>query len=821
MTSTTLLERTPEAGSKARGAPARRAIVRWAWRLFCREWRQQLMVLVLLAAAVAATVVGAAIGTNTPAPGNAIFGNANTIVSMPGTEPHLDADIGALRDHFGVVDVVKNQTLATGSANSVGLRSQNPRSRFGQPTLSLLTGRFPKGLHQVALTPPLATLYDVGIGGVWHQDGDARLVVGLVENPNNLLDEFALVAPGQITSPSEVTVLFDSTPASEAEFRFPEGVTPLPTPPHSTGFSPAVIAVVFSILGMIFIGLIARAGFAVMAQRRLRALGLLSSLGATDRHVRLVMMANGAVVGVVGTLLGAALGLAAWFIYAPHLQASAGHAINAFNLPWWVIGLSIVLAVFTAIRAARRPARAVARTPVVAALSGRPAPTPRGRRTALPGVLFLGSGAYLLIYAGGWGASSRGDILRLIGGLLGAIVGGLLLAPLSISALAGLGARTPIAIRLALRDLNRYRARSGPALCAITFAVLAATLICVLSGARYADAIDYFGPNLPSNQLIVYTPGNGPGCCDTPEPSHEATSKLPAQARAIERAIQSRNELTLQLASGPLIQTTDGGTGVGQPYVATPALLRHYGIAYNTISSTALLITSRVGLAGSPALALPFGSSLPPPCPAKTCVKDPRIQTLTSLPTDTSEPNLLITPYALKRFALKVRPAGWLIETPHPLTAAQINTARQMASAAGMVIETKNGDPSLAELRTWATAAGILLALGVLATTVGLIRSEAVRDLRTLTAAGAPSGTRRGITAATAGALGILGALSGVAVAYVISATYFRSQLGERLGHAPVVDLTLILLGLPLVASCGGWLLAGREPANIGRQPLD
>jgi putative ABC transport system permease protein len=197
------------------------------------------------------------------------------------------------------------------------------------------------------------------------------------------------------------------------------------------------------------------------------------------------------------------------------------------------------------------------------------------------------------------------------------------------------------------------------------------------------------------------------------------------------------------------------------------------------------------------------------------------IQTLTSLPTDTSDPNLLITLYALRRFALKVSPAGWLIATSHPLSAAQINTARQMASADGMAIETKNGDPSLVELRFWATAAGILLALGVLATTVGLIRSEAGRDLRTLTAVGAPSSTRRRITAATAGALGILGAFGGVGVAYIVSVAYFRSQLQARVGHVPVVDLVLILVGLPLTASLGGWLLAGREPANIGRQSIE
>jgi putative ABC transport system permease protein len=818
---TSLLERAADVGPVDGGLPARRAMVRWAWRLFCREWRQQLVVLALLALAVAATTLGAAVGTNTPAPGNAIFGSANTIVSLPGPEAHLSADVAAIRDHFGAVDVVEHQRLSTGSADPVELRSQNPHGPFGRPTLSLVGGHFPHGGHQIALTRQVATLYNLRIGGVWYQSGSARVVVGLVENPNNLLDQFALVAPGQITAPSEVTILFDATRSTEAGFAFPKGVSPLPLPPTSTGFSPSVVALLFSIFGLIFIGLIARAGFAVMAQRRLRALGLLSSLGATDRHVRSVMMWNGAVVGVVGTALGAAAGLAAWFAYVPRLQTSAGHAIDPFNLPWWVIGVSMALAEFTAVRAARKPARSVARLSIVAALSGRPAPLPPGRRTALPGVFLLGGGAYLLGNAGGWGAQSRGDILRLLGGLLAAIVGGLFLAPLSLGLLARLGRRMPIAVRLALRDLHRYRARSGPALSAITFAVLVATLTCVLAGARYADAVDYFGPNLPSNQLIVYTPGNGPGCCDRPDFSTQQAGVLQARAHAIARAIESRDVLGLEAASGPLIQTTDGGTGVGQPYVATPALLRRYGIRSNQLRPNALLVTSRVGLAGAPALALPFGSALPPPCPPTSCVEDPTVQTLTALPTYSSDPNLLITPYAVRRFTLTVSPAGWLIQTPHGLTAAQINTARQLASADGMVIETKNDDPSLAALRSWATAAGILLALGVLAATVGLIRSEAAGELRTLTATGAPRCTRRSITATTAGMLGFLGAICGVAVAYVVTVAYFRSQLEQRVGHVPVVDLALILVGLPLIASLAGWLLAGGEPADLGRQPIE
>jgi putative ABC transport system permease protein len=49
------------AGADGGGAPARRAVIRWAWRLFRREWRQQLLVLSLITAAVAGTVLGAAV----------------------------------------------------------------------------------------------------------------------------------------------------------------------------------------------------------------------------------------------------------------------------------------------------------------------------------------------------------------------------------------------------------------------------------------------------------------------------------------------------------------------------------------------------------------------------------------------------------------------------------------------------------------------------------------------------------------------------------------------------------------------------------------
>ncbi len=190
------------------------------------------------------------------------------------------------------------------------------------------------------------------------------------------------------------------------------------------------------------------------------------------------------------------------------------------------------------------------------------------------------------------------------------------------------------------------------------------------------------------------------------------------------------------------------------------------------------------------------------------------------LPTYTSAPDTLITMHALQEFGLTSVPAGWFIQTRSPLTTAEINSAQRTAGAAGVTIETRKKQTSNASLRDGATAVGILVALGVLAMTVGLIRSETANDLRTLAATGATSTTRRTITGATAGALAVLGALLGTGGAYLALIAWHRSDL-HPLTQVPYLDLAIILVGLPLLAIAAGWLLAGREPSSIAHQPLE
>ena len=80
---TAVLERRSRAVASNGGVPARRAVIRWAWRLLRREWRQQLLILALITVAVAATFLGSAVATTTPPPAGAGFGAATDMATFP------------------------------------------------------------------------------------------------------------------------------------------------------------------------------------------------------------------------------------------------------------------------------------------------------------------------------------------------------------------------------------------------------------------------------------------------------------------------------------------------------------------------------------------------------------------------------------------------------------------------------------------------------------------------------------------------------------------------------------------------------------------
>jgi putative ABC transport system permease protein len=807
-----------------------------------RQWRQQLLVLCLIAFAVAATTVGVGVSSNTPLSSYVGFGTAKDLATFQGTSVRETATIASWHERFGPIDVIENQTVTIpGTVNTFDLRAQNPRGPYGAVLLALVAGRYPSNAKEVALTSGVATQYGAKVGDTWTEQGVARRVVGIVENPENLLDAFALVTPGQVTSPTQVTVLFDAKGASRKSLGA-NVITPSSVA-QSNVLNPETISIVLVTMVMLLIALVAVAGFTVLAQRRLRSIGMLASLGATDKDIGLVVRANGLMVGFFGALVGVVVGLAAWLTYRPTLESSAHHVVGTFHLPWDVIVVAVVLAIAAAYFAASRPARAVARISTVAALSGRPAPPRKLRRSAVPGIVVVIAAFFLLGAAGASGGNGSG-VPELVLGFVALTVAVVLSAPFMLSFLDRVSRRAPLAVRMALRDLARYRARSGSALGAISVSVMIAMVVIVASAARFGNMLDYAGPNLSPTQLIVYTsngeygPG-GPGNAEAGNGASSATIRsMAASAKSIAEALGSHQIVTLESTSATLQHAASGRSYSGPLYVATPQLLRDFGVKRSSLESTAEILSMRPGFASISKMQIVYGNyfsdqgkgatgsgpSSAWPCPKSDCLANPTMQEVAALPAGTSAPNTVITEYAVHKLGLDPLVAGWLIETPHPLSAAQLTGARATAAAAGLSIESKSSIPTSATIIDWATVVAVLLALGILAMSIGLIRSETAGDLRVLAATGASSYSRRNLAAATAGALALAAAVVGTAGAYLAMIAFSRNNNLDglsSLASVPVANLLMILLAMPAVAALVGWLGAGREPEGMSHQPIE
>ena len=677
--------------------------------------------------------------------------------------------------------------------------------------------------------------------------------MGTVENPQSLLDEFALVVPGTgaIPDPGRRS---SSTPEQRRADSLGSDVTTPAWSPTRNVLNPETMVLTLATLGMLLIALVSVGGFTVLAQRRLRAIGMVEAMGATDKNIRLVLRANGVFVGVDRRArpdsCSAWPGLAGLPAPSrverppPHRRVRAalgrhrtrpgpgraGHVLRlgpsrphhrqgARSSPPWPAGRRLPSS------CAARPSPASSCWSSPSSSSACPGQrTTAGQRPPL----------VLGFVAAHRRASSSCRALALA--LLAEWVArphrraDWPCATWLVSGPSGFRAvRHQLGILIAVAHLCRRRRplQQRPRLRRAEPGLESAHRVHAERALRIgAD------PALETPTRI----GGLAALHGQPASMPWAASSMPCtwSPSTPPDAILNHN--------GP------GRSWSGPVYVATPALLKAFGIDPSAVETKADVLSMRSGLAGVSGLQLVYGKyfqqqqqqvggpngpppqgnggSLPGPgnrntsvseCPADSCLNHPVIQATGNLPSGTSAPNTVITEHAIRTLGLQTTPAAWLIQTPSALTASQITDARQAAAAAGMTVETKNSAPSSSEITNWATVFGIALALGVLAMSVGLIRSETAGDLRTLTAAGASAFTRRNVTAVTAGALGLLGAVLGTAAAYVAAAGWLRnSSLNgglSTLGQVPWFNLFLIIVAMPVVATAIGWLLAGRQPS--------
>ncbi len=810
------------------GLPARRAVARWAVRLYRREWRQQLMVTGLLAGTVAVAVFGIAASFNVISTAEADFGTANHRIQVRVAGPvPLPQLIDDLEDGLGPVEVIGHHPVPVpGSTTTLDLRAQDPSGPYSGPLLALLDGRYPQSSEEVAITTGAGDLLDVGIGETATVGGTLRQVVGIVENPADLEDEFVLAPAAEAASASDATILVSTT--EERAAALPASVVRAPierrpachatlvclSSDQSEQATAAAAALGLATILLLLVAFVAAAGFQVVAQRRLRQLGMLGATGADERQLRLVLLTNGAVVGAVAAVIGAAVGSVLWFVMAPAFESPSGHRIDRLHVPWPIVVAAMVLAIITSVLASRAPARRLARLSIVQALSGRP-PAPRSTRRSL-------ALALVLVTVGLVSLSQAIDIPHdevtpplLIGGTVALVVGVVWLSPSVVALLGRLARRLPVAPRLALRDLDRHRARSSAALAAISLGLAIPIAVTVLAGAAVNGAGE---GNLSDRQLLVRI-GDDP--LVVPE-------RDPQQLRALDRIVDQL-ALDLHATSTPLHlavvpeETMTRGTEVlhptvhlGRPvndrttrdvaplYVGTAALddLLHLPVAGGDVDvltgHTGDLVLDSRGERG----ARPTVAEIP-------------------LPSYSSLPSAVITEAALARHGWEAAQGGWLIESDHPPTDEEVRAAWQQANRVGLTIETREDQSGMASLQHGATTAGFLVGLAVLALTLGLLRAETTNDRLVLSAAGATSTTNRTLLAATAAALAAAGVFLGGLAAYGGLAAGYASDPSD-LAHVPTAHLVLLVLGLPLAAAAVSYALGGSgRRVDLRSAPLE
>ncbi|MYW04073.1 FtsX-like permease family protein, partial [Streptomyces sp. SID3343] len=360
------------------GFPAHAAVTRWAWRLFRREWRQQILLITLVAFTTAGAVLGLNAAHAYPERAASTVGSAQQKLTFDGSDPaDLRLRLDAAGTRLGPVETIGHRDVSIpGSIRRLDVRAQDPRGRYGAPMLRLMSGRYPTGDAEIALTRSAADVFRTRPGSTVVLDGRSLSVVGLVENPQRLGDRFALAAPGATVAglpAASVDLLADASAEAFAAYRASADGPQLRQDRGDLGRR-GTTAAVFAIatVVLLLVSLVAAAGFAAIAQRRLRQIGMLSAIGAGTRHVRLVLISHGAFTGVAAALFGTLVGVLAWLPLAPTVEQAAEHRIDAFDLPWMSILLMACVAVGAPTVAAWWPARAMARIAPARALSARP-----------------------------------------------------------------------------------------------------------------------------------------------------------------------------------------------------------------------------------------------------------------------------------------------------------------------------------------------------------------------------------------------------------------------------------------------------------------
>ncbi|MFI6450133.1 FtsX-like permease family protein [Streptosporangium amethystogenes] len=720
----------------------------------------------------------------------------------------------------------------------------------------LVGGHFPASAQEVVVT---AAMLERGgrLGEPLEvtRAGKPMRVVGVVEHPHRLRDAAVVGLPGTLLlnergtsgsgwladTPEPVTwavaqrlnaagLLVESRAVAEN----PPGPALLHEPSYDVNQRVGIgLAGVMTVLEVV---LLAGPAFAVGLRRRRGELALIAAQGGSPAHLRLIVLADGVVLGggaaVIGLVLGVGLASLSAALGAGRLIGVAG----PLEVPWVAVvivalfgtGSGLAAAVLPALRAARQDPAAVlgGRAGAVRARAGRP----------VPGMLLLLAGAAATVLA------LRYDAVWVFTAAVLTQLGLVALAPGLVKGVAGLASRLPLPFRLAARDASRHRGRTASAVAAVMTATATVVAAGIAVNSNFAQNRDAFQAAVPAATTTIEA-----GALDDERwatlratagrvlpgvPLIEAavvrdTAGTPVQMTiqpVAENAEDDRrrfygylpigDERLLTLVQGRRDPVAAAALASGKAVVFDPRLVWDGKLSLNLIKTATPFPVGKAGTFDG-GTALPENIAVPA---VLATAADPRYAIA------------VLPPAALRDAGLRTEPRLLYVDpASYRLGAGQRAVLeRELVEAipeADLRVTVESGfQGEVAPLLWLLLGAASVLVLGGTFAATGLAAADMRPDLTTMAAVGAPPGTRRLVVAGQAGFIAVLGVvtgavaggMTGVAAAWPMTTKTYADFLtsagaipplprGTPTVEIPWPLLAAVVIGLPVLAA----LLAG------------
>ena len=325
----------------------------------------------------------------------------------------LPDPIGALPSGTETIPVTEGQVRANTAAGVATLSAWGGEvwdERF-EGRFDLVEGRMPAASDEILVTPAGLERFDIAIGGdvEMTDSGETFTVVGTMTAKTVPSDQTALFLPAGALSGSTQWFL-PSTPLtwSDVEALNENGIIAysrdvmLDPPAAKAGDPWAGMGEYFAWQGLVMmlvasglfaayvVIMLAGAAFSVAARRQQRSLAVAASVGATGADLRRTVVLQGTVLGLVGGLIGLALGTGLAAVIMAFTDDGSGTRYWGFHMPWVALAAILVFSVLVGTASAAIPARTVARSDTLSALRGARRPqTPRASRPIWGSVILI------------------------------------------------------------------------------------------------------------------------------------------------------------------------------------------------------------------------------------------------------------------------------------------------------------------------------------------------------------------------------------------------------------------------------------------------